>query len=74
MTERIKKKPVISPLLKWRLKKGLSQEKMCSELEKYAGRPLSQTTYGYWERGTTPRKFWLKVLLEFTGIEAAAFL
>lgn len=60
-------------LKEWREKNKLSQESLAWDLEEFARekhgektKNLHQTTLGYWERGTLPRKFWLGVIFEFT--------
>lgn len=57
----------------WRNKEGLSQQQLADALIKYAkekhpehAKQLAQTTLGYWERGTLPRKGWLIIIQSFT--------
>lgn len=66
-------------LKEWRKKSKLSQQALALKLEAYAlehypenAKPLRQTTVGYWERGTLPRKFWLTVVSDFTNRKVTA--
>jgi hypothetical protein len=70
-------------LKEWRKKRKLSQEALAKELEDFArkkhgaaAKGLGQTTIGYWERGTLPRKWWLAVIAEFTKgqVDASDFV
>jgi transcriptional regulator with XRE-family HTH domain len=63
-------------LKQWRENKGISQQDLAQKMqdfrnEKYPEekryKKLSQRALGYWETGTVPRKFWLKVIAAFTG-------
>lgn len=63
----------------WRKKRGLSQTECAARLKEHADkiypddkRDLSQTTLGYWERGTMPRKFWLTAIQDFTNQRVTA--
>ena len=63
----------------WRKKKKLSQQALAEALEAYArehyadsAKKLRQTTLGYWERGTLPRKWWLGIISEFTKGQVSA--
>lgn len=65
----------------WRKKKKLSQQQLAEKLEDFARAQhpdrssdikLRQTTLGYWERGTVPRKFWLSIVSEFTKKQVSA--
>lgn len=67
----------------WRKKRKLSQQALAEQLEAYAkekhgnaAKSLRQTTLGYWERGTLPRKWWLAIISEFTKgqVDAADFV
>lgn len=58
----------------WRKKRKLSQAALASRIEAYAlqkfpdgWKKLKQTTVGSWERGTMPRKYWLKVIRQYTN-------
>lgn len=57
----------------FREKKGLTQieaaaalEKLAAELHPSEARALPQRTYGYWEQGVLPRKFWLSIIEKFS--------
>jgi transcriptional regulator with XRE-family HTH domain len=62
-------------LKEWRKKKKFTQQTLAEALEAFArdkfptssAKNLKQTTVGYWERGTLPRKWWLSVIKEFTN-------
>jgi transcriptional regulator with XRE-family HTH domain len=63
-------------LKEWRKKRKLSQQELAKKLEDFARlrggespdvRKLRQTTLGYWERGTLPRKEWLIIIDAFTN-------
>lgn len=59
-------------LKEWRKKKRLTQIQLARALEIYVReqkgvrKALTQSTLGYWERGTLPRKWWLSVISDFT--------
>lgn len=66
-------------LKEWRKKKKLSQQELAQELESFArvrhpdiDRKLRQTTLGYWERGTLPRKWWLSLIAAYTKNQVTA--
>lgn len=66
-------------LKEWRKKRNLSQNDLAMALESFArakygnaAKKLRQTTLGYWERGTLPRSWWLRVIAEYTKGQVGA--
>lgn len=63
----------------WRKNQGLSQTEAAQAIEKFAAEKfpgkkhaLRQRTLSGWENGALPRKFWLKILMEFTKNKVTA--
>lgn len=65
-------------LREWRKKYKLSQTALAKELEEHARtkfdqiKSLQQSTVGYWERGTLPRKKWLVIIDSYTKGKVSA--
>lgn len=66
-------------LKEWRKKRNLSQNDLSLALEAFvkakcgeAPKRVKQTTLGYWERGTLPRRFWLGIITEYTKGQVTA--
>lgn len=53
-------------LVEFREERSWSQVQMAEELSRFAGKPLSSRTLGYWEQGVMPRRSWLGIIKDFT--------
>lgn len=61
-------------LKEWRTKKGYSQALTAEMFNEHARKmfpetlkTIKQRALAYWEDGVVPRKFWLRVIEDFTG-------